>query len=258
MTLYHPNLTRMIRLYFILILALIFSACATHPTMSPVPLKAGESYWGYTLSTENVLPFVFMRRGLTDHWDLGLRVGMPIYGSGVDISRLLVDKNNRSDVLNLAYSFNPNHNVDLTYYRVKRKLKVNEEKNTAVQRLRYWGLRGMLITSGISGRQSARFGILFGGAPALKGQPDNLPRFYRFQWEIGYFHDFDSMPIRALFSPLPFDEDHELWDERFAEYPHTTKGNLPSEHSRLTGISLRVSFPLGRPSSGDADKGETP
>ena len=79
----------MIRRLFILLLALIFSACATHPTVSPVPLKAGESYWGYTLSTENVLPLIFMRKGLTDHWDLGLRVGMPIYGSGIDISRLL-------------------------------------------------------------------------------------------------------------------------------------------------------------------------
>jgi hypothetical protein len=199
-----------------------------------------------------------MRRGITDHWDLGLRVGLPIYGSGIDVSRLLVDRNNRSDVLNLAYSFNPNHNVDVTFYRVKRKLKINEEKNTAVQRLRYWGLRSMLITNGISGRRSARFGILFGGGPANRGEPDNLPRIYRFQWELGYFHDFDSMPIRALFSPLPFDDEHELWARRFADYPHTTKSNLPSEHSRLTGLSLRISFPLSKAPPKSPEKGDAP
>ena len=123
---------------------------------------------------------------------------------------------------------------------------MNQEKNRAVRRLRYYGLRGTVILNGISGRRSTRFGILIGGAPAIKGEDlENLPRIYRFQWEIGYFHDFSSMPIRAVLSPLPFNEDHELWDERFADYPHTWHG-LPSEHSRLTGLSLRISFPLGK------------
>ncbi|MFB0516708.1 MAG: hypothetical protein ACETWG_08890 [Candidatus Neomarinimicrobiota bacterium] len=235
-------------------MAVVFSACATHPTISPVPLKRGETYTGYFLSTENILPVIFYRRGLTDSWDLGLRVGLPIYGTGIDISRLLADKNNRSDVLNLAYSLNPNHNLDFTYYRVSRKIKVSANKDLTVQRLRYYGLRAMVILKGISGRHSTRLGILVGGAPAIKG-PDleSLPRFYRFQWEIGYFHDFDSMPIRAIFNPLPFNEQHALWDERFEDYPHSVN-NLPSEHSRLTGLSLRISFPLGKSSSGAAAK----
>ena len=238
----------MTRSYYIVVAALALSACATHPTISPVPLKKGETYFGYSLSTENVLPIVFFRRGLTDVWDLGLRVGLPIYGSGFDISRLLVDRGNRSDILNLAYGLNPNHNIDLTYYRVTRKTKTSARTNLTRRRLRYIGLRGMVILSGIGGRRSTRFGILVGGAPAVKGEdPEDLPRFHRFQWEIGYYHDFNSMPLRAVFDPKPFDEQHDLWDERFAPYPHLTDAGFPSEYSRLTGISLRITFPLVKP-----------
>ncbi|MCH7521328.1 MAG: hypothetical protein IIB42_06490 [Candidatus Marinimicrobia bacterium] len=236
-------------------LGIALTGCATHPTISPVPLKQGESYYGYTLSAENVLPLVFFRRGLTDKWDLGLRLGLPIYGSGIDISRLLVDKGNRSDILNLAYSFNPNHNIDYTYYRVVRKTKVNEKNNTTRQKLRYYGLRGMLILNGISGRRSHRFGILIGGAPAIKWGAGETPRrFYRFQWELGYFHDFDSMPIIELFNPRSFDHTR---DPRFENFPHTVNG-LPSEHSRLTGLSLRLSFPLVKSVASLTTIGEEP
>ena len=238
-----------------IILGIALTGCATHPTISPVPLKQGESYYGYTLSAENVLPLVFFRRGLTDKWDLGLRLGLPIYGSGIDISRLLVDKGNRSDILNLAYSFNPNHNIDYTYYRVVRKTKVNEKNNTTKQKLRYYGLRGMLILNGISGRRSHRFGILIGGAPAIKcGAGETPRRFYRFQWELGYFHDFDSMPIVELFNPRSFDHTR---DPRFENFPHTVNG-LPSEHSRLTGLSLRLSFPLVKSVASLPTVGEEP
>ena len=232
--------------------ALALSACATHPTISPIPLKQGETYTGITLSAENVMPMIFFRRGLTDSWDLGLRVGLPIYGSGIDVSRLLVEKNERSDVLNLAYSFNPNHNLDFTYYRVSHRTKVNQEKNRAVRRLRYYGLRGMVILNGISGGRSTRFGILIGGAPAIKGEdPENLPRIYRFQWEIGYFHDFASMSIREFFNPQSF---NYLTYSPDADYPHSVFTSLPSEHSRLTGLSLRISFPLGKSQTASAAK----
>lgn len=245
------------RLHMIM-LGLALTGCATHPTISPVPLKQGESYFGYTLSAENVLPLVFYRRGLTDKWDLGLRLGLPIYGSGIDISRLLVDKGDRSDILNLAYSFNPNHNIDYTYYRVVRKTKVNEKKNISRQKLRYYGLRGMLIRDGISGRSSHRFGILIGGAPAIKwGEGETPRRFYRFQWELGYYHDFSAMPIRAVIDPRAFKEGHPLWESRFADYPHSVNG-LPSEHSRLTGLSLRLSFPLGKATASPPTAEEAP
>ena len=240
----------MFRFRFIMIIALAFCACATHPTISPIPLKQGQTYSGITLSAENVLPILFIRRGLTDSWDLGVRIGLPIYGSGVDISRLLVEKDERSDVINFAYSFNPNHNLDLTYYRVNHKTKADTVKQRAVRRLKYYGLRGMVILEGISDRRSYRFGVLIGGAPAIRGEAaEDLPLFYRFQWELGYFHDFNSMPIRAVASPIPFDDQHDLWDDQYAEYPHLWHG-LPSEYSRLTGLSLRISFPLGRASAG--------
>ena len=228
-----------------LVLILLFGGCASHPTVSPVPLKSGETYLGYTLSAENVLPMIFYRRGLNEKWDVGLRVGMPIYGTGIDVSRILAQRDDRTDVLNLAYSLNPNHNIDYTYYRVRRKRKTDEESGATTQKLSYFGLRGMLISNGITGRRSQRFGLLIGGAPALKAETaGGLARFYRFQWEIGYYHDFSSMPLTALFDPTPFNATHKDWDPRFAEFPHTDKG-LPTEHSRLTGISLRISFPLG-------------
>ena len=226
--------------------ALALTGCATHPTISPVPLERGETYFGYTLSTENVMPMLFFRRGLTDVWDVGLRLGMPIVGSGVDISRLLVSRGDRSDVLNLSYGLNPNQNIDFTFYRIRRKTRTRKRTEVTVRRLRYVGWRGMVILSGIGQRRSTRFGILVGGAPAVKGQdPENLPRFYRFQWEIGYFHDFSSMPLRAVVDPTPFNDQHPLWDQRYADYPHRAN-NLPTEHARLTGFSLRISFPLAK------------
>ncbi len=241
----------MFRPQYIIIIALALSACATHPTISPIPLKQGETYMGYTLSTENVLPMIYFRKGLTDSWDLGLRLGLPICGSGIDISRLLAEKNERSDVLNFAYSFNPNHNLDFTYYRVSHRTKEQPKKDRVLRRLRYYGLRGMVILNGISDdhRSSTRFGILIGGAPAVKGEDsEDLPRFYRFQWEIGYFHDFSSMPIWTVFLPspfTPFNKDHPRWTEEYKDRPHTVNG-LPSEYSRLTGLSLRISFPIGK------------
>ncbi len=243
----------MLRSHFTVVAILVLTGCATHPTISPLPLGQGESYAGYTLSAENVLPLVYYRHGLTDTWDLGLRVGLPIYGTGVDISRLLSTSEKRSDVLNLAYSFNPNHNVDLTYYRVKHKVKINEKKGQASRRIRYYGLRGMVIVSGMNGWRSNRFGILFGGAPAVKGpDAESLPRLHRYQWEIGYFHDFNSMPITSLFNPAAFDHTQ---DERYEDYPHS-KGGLPSEYSRLTGLSFRISFPLGRDKAPPAPEDE--
>ena len=239
------NLTTMSRLSCALLLALIFSACATHPTVSPLPLEVGETYLGFTLSTENGMPLVFYRRGLTDKWDVGLRVGLPVYGTGIDVSRVLAQQEDRTDVLNISYSLNPNHNVDYTYYRIKRKRKTNEKKGVTTQKLRYYGLRGMLIFDGITGRRSQRFGVLIGGAPAIKAaDAESLPRFYRWQWEIGYFHDFSSMPLKAVIDPRAFNSSSKHWEERFADFPHTANG-FPTEYSRLTGLSFRISFPIG-------------
>jgi len=184
---------------------------------------------------------LFFRHGLTDKWDVGLRVGMPVYGTGIDFSRLIASKPHRSDILNVSYSVNANSNIDYTYYRVKHKMKVKEKSGEAVRRLRYMGLRGMVIKSGITGHTSNRFGILIGGGPAVRGpDEENLPRTHRFQWELGYFHDFKSMPLLSVFSLGTFDH---MSEPRFEDYPHSENG-LPTEYSRMTGLSFRISFPL--------------
>lgn len=238
----------MFRPGYIVIPVLVFSACATHPTISPLPLKQGESFMGYTISAENVVPLVFYRRGLTDKIDVGLRLGMPAYGTGIDASWLLASKPHRSDVLNVSYSFNANSNIDYTYFRVKHKTKIKKKKGIAIRRLRYYGLRGMVIRNGMNGWRSNRFGILIGGGPAVKG-PDveQLPRIHRYQWELGYFHDFSSMPLRSLFALGTFDH---TADVRYEDYPHSENG-LPTEFSRLTGLTFRLSFPLTRKTAPD-------
>ena len=237
-----PNLSWMFRPGYIVIPALVLAACATHPTISPLPLKQGESFMGYTISVENVVPLVFYRYGLTDKFDVGLRVGMPAYGTGIDASWLLASKPYRSDVLNVSYSFNANSNIDYTYYRVNHKTKFKKKKGIAIRRLRYYGLRGMVIRNGMNGWRSNRFGILIGGGPAVKGpEAEQLPRTHRFQWELGYFHDFSSMPLLSIFKGT---FDHTA-DPRFEDYPHSENG-LPTEFSRLTGLTFRLSFPLTR------------
>lgn len=90
------------RLPATIILAAVLFGCASHPTVADHTLKKGEKYYGYTLSLENVFPVVFYRFGLTDFSDVGLRLGIPIYGSGIDYSRVLYEKERRRDVLNLA------------------------------------------------------------------------------------------------------------------------------------------------------------
>ncbi len=232
----------MFRPGYIVIPVLVFSACATHPTISPLPLKQGESFMGYTISAENVAPLVFYRWGLTDKFDVGLRLGLPAYGTGIDASWLLASKPHRSDVLNVSYSFNANSNIDYTYYRVKHKTKIKKKKGIAIRRLRYYGLRGMVIRSGMNGWRSNRFGILIGGGSAVRGpDAEKLPRLHRYQWELGYFHDFSSMPLLSLFNPTTFDHTS---DPKYANYPHVGDNGMPSEYSRLTGLTFRLSFPL--------------
>jgi hypothetical protein len=87
----------------------------------------------------------------------------------------------------------------------------------------------MHIPEGINNKTSTRIGILFGGKPGSK-----------LSYEIGYFHDFSSMPISYLFK-----SDFDLSGSRFSEFPHTTNFGLPSENSRITGFSLQVFFNLG-------------
>jgi hypothetical protein len=130
-------------------------------------------------------------------------------------------------MLNLAWSLNPNYNFDFTYYKFRQR---QNKKTGALGGTAWTGIRFMHIPKGISGKTSTRIGILIGGKPGSK-----------LSYEIGYYHDFSSMPISYLFK-----SDFEAEEgDRFSEFPHTTKFGIPSENSRITGFSLQVFFNLG-------------
>ncbi|GIS71355.1 MAG: hypothetical protein CM1200mP10_09320 [Candidatus Neomarinimicrobiota bacterium] len=52
----------------------------------------GDIEYGYAFSVENVFPYLWYRKGISKRSDIGVRVGLPIYGSGLDYSRLLYKK----------------------------------------------------------------------------------------------------------------------------------------------------------------------
>jgi len=214
----------------LLIISIIFilGGCATHPTVSTTPMVQGEKRYGWSWSAENVFPYLWYRYGLSDKDDIGIRVGPAIYGTGFDYSRILYTKDNKWDVMNLAWSLNPNYNTDFTYYKFKQR--VNKDDTPGA--ISWWGLRMMYIAKGITGGSSSRIGFLLGG------QPND-----RWGYEIGYNHDFSSMPITNIFDFKWNDtvkNDVNL-KRRYGDKPHTDPASgLPTEYSRLTGISFRV------------------
>ena len=215
----------MIRVASTLVIAIIFSGCASHPRVGSQRMAVGDVEYGYAFSVENVFPYLWYRKGISKRSDIGVRVGLPIYGSGFDYSRLLYEKENKWDMLNLAWSLNPNYNFDFTYYKFSQR---KNKKTGALGGTAWTGIRFMHIPEGINNKTSTRIGILFGGKPGSK-----------LSYEVGYFHDFSSMPISWLFK-----SDYEATG-RFSEFPHTTEFGLPSENSRITGFSLQVFFNLG-------------
>ena len=215
----------MIRVASTLVIAIIFSGCASHPRVGSQRMAEGDVEYGYAFSVENVFPYLWYRKGISKRSDIGVRVGLPIYGSGLDYSRLLYEKENKWDILNLAWSLNPNYNFDFTYYKFSQR---KNKKTGALGGTAWTGIRFMHIPEGINNKTSSRIGILFGGKPGSK-----------LSYEVGYFHDFSSMPISWLFK-----SDYEATG-RFSEFPHTTEFGLPSENSRITGFSLQVFFNLG-------------
>ena len=96
-------------------------SCASHPVINPHLPEPGITKRGYAISVENVAPFLWYRVGISEKSEFGLRLGLPIYGSGLDYSRVLYKKNNKWDMLNLSMSVNPNYNMDATYYKFKTK-----------------------------------------------------------------------------------------------------------------------------------------
>ncbi|MDP6340000.1 MAG: hypothetical protein QF842_06725 [Candidatus Marinimicrobia bacterium] len=168
---------------------------------------------------------------MTDKSEIGIRLGLPIYGSGIDYSRVLYQKDNKWDMINLAWSVNPNFNIDATYYKFKTK-----KSDEGFLKSRWWGLRGMVIRNGITNHASNRLGILLG----FQSNP-------RWGMEFGYFHDPTSMPITELFNPR-WDPTGKDASPRFADKPMKDSATgFPSEYSRLTGLSLSVFFDLDAP-----------
>ena len=218
----------MVRVASTLLICIILNGCASHPRVSSQRMAEGDVEYGYAFSVENVFPFLWYRKGISNRSDIGVRVGLPIYGSGLDYSRLLYEKENKWDMLNLAWSLNPNYNYDFTYYKFRQR---QNKKTGALQGTAWTGIRFMYIPKGISDKTSSRIGFLFGGKPGSK-----------LSYEIGYFHDFSSTPICFLFKR----EIKKAKDSsRYFGFDHTTKFGLPSEYSRITGFSLQVFFNLG-------------
>ncbi len=217
----------MVRVASTLVIAIILSGCASHPKVSSQRMAEGDIEYGYAFSVENVFPYLWYRKGISKRSDIGVRVGLPIYGSGLDYSRLLYEKEHKWDILNLAWNVNPNFNYDFTYYKFKQRYN---KKTDVLGGTAWTAIRFMHIPEGINNKTSSRIGILFGGKPGSK-----------LSYEVGYFHDFSSMPISYLFK-----SDYEVGEDgRFSEFPHTTEFGIPSENSRITGFSLQVFFSLG-------------
>ena len=125
------------------------------------------------------MPVFIYRKGITNKIDIGMRLGLP-YGSGFDVSQLLIKKGDLHYILNLGYSFALNSSYDFTLYRM-----------TSIKRrpglFTYYGVRGMYIPDGITGNQSMRMGLIIGNYTTGK-----------FGYEVGFFHDFSSMPLSYI------------------------------------------------------------
>ncbi len=220
-----------LRLISTLSTAVFYFGCAAHPSIADHTLEKGEKYSGYTLSTENIFPVLFYRYGISDVSDLGFRLGVPIYGSGFDYSRTLFEKGKQRDVLNIGWSYSPNANYDFTYYKFRDGKK---EGSTM-----YWAFRAMIIPDGSYAQsgQSTRIGFLLG--MFLKS---------KLGLEVGYFHDFASMPLTKLYvtswDKYIKEEENQAKYGRFS-VPHVSPGGWPTQHSRLVGLSLRATFPFG-------------
>ena len=221
------------KLSILLIFVILWgSGCASHPPVLPKEITKGDTHMGFTFSIENVIPVAWVRRGLNQYTDIGLRLGLPISGSGIDINRILFRKGRKWDALNLAYNIAPNSSIDFTYYKFKQAKKTKKGKSLGVS---WRGYRGMYIPEGVSKGESLRLGFLYGRRIGEK-----------YGIELGYFHDFRSIPIKELFTinwdPYEFDLEN---DTGYENYEHKYNG-FPSEYSRLTGLSFQLFMYLGQ------------
>ncbi|MDG1848308.1 MAG: hypothetical protein P8J35_06690 [Candidatus Marinimicrobia bacterium] len=243
------------KLFVLTLLAVLFFivGCASHPVVHPGTLKKNEQVWGYSLAAENILPVVWFRKGLDAKTEIGYRVGLPIYGTGVDLSRVVMRREKSWDVMNFSWSYNPNRNIDITYYRFKEKsgglFSKMKKKKQETPSISWRGTRFMLIPEGITPdkKSSMRLGFLRGGKISEK-----------FGYEIGYYHDFNAMPLSKVFDSK-WNVTGKDWQTssrldssyggRYDDYDPMFPGKgsgAPSEYSRATGFSLQLFYYLGR------------
>ena len=89
---------------FLIAIILWGSGCASHPPVFPQMPEKGETNMGFTFSVENLIPVIWARHGLGQYTDLGIRVGIPLSGSGIDLNRVLFKRGRKWDVFNVAYN----------------------------------------------------------------------------------------------------------------------------------------------------------
>jgi len=218
---------------FLIAIILWGSGCASHPPVFPqMPVK-GETNMGFTFSVENLIPVIWARHGLGQYSDLGIRVGIPLSGTGIDLNRILFKRGRKWDVFNVAYNLAPNYSFDFTYYKFKGAKQATKKNPFGVA---WTGYRCMLIPKGVSGGQSVRFGMLYGRRLSTK-----------WGFEVGYFHDFRSMPFSKVMTSNWNPSDTTIVNDYgygYEKYQHEYEG-LPSEYSRATGMSLQLFMYLG-------------
>tara|TARA_S200000501_G_scaffold42196_1_gene34240 strand:+ start:1652 stop:2338 length:687 start_codon:yes stop_codon:yes gene_type:complete len=218
-------------LIIVLIICVFLIGCASHPVINPHLPAPGKIKKGYAVSLENVAPYLWYRVGVNDKSELGIRVGMPIYGTGLDYSRVVYNKDNKWDMINFAWSLNPNSNFDFTYYKFKTK-----KADDGFLRSRWFGIRAMIIPNGITNGSSNRFGFLIGSQ-----------RNPRWGMEFGYFHDPTSIPFSDILN-LKWDNSSNNLPERYKKKPIKDEmTGFPSEYSRLTGLTFSLFFDLDAP-----------
>ena len=210
------------------------TGCAAHAPVFPEVPKKGETNMGFTFSVENLIPVFWTRHGLGQYTDIGFRLGIPLSGSGIDINRVLLKRDRKWDVLNLAYNYSPNSSFDFTYYKFKGDKQRKKKNPFGVS---WTGFRGMYIPDGeLVDGSSVRFGLLYGRRLSTK-----------WGFEVGYFHDFNSMPLSKIFTSNWNPKDTTVVNEYgagYINYPHKVEG-WPTQFSRSTGISLQFFMYLG-------------